>query len=103
MEINPAYHPNYDDGSDRYIVVQCDTQDTAALADRGAHARQMARSILRKRTARAYHSEKDDLIGILDAENIKGPRLSREEQRHCSEWLTTALRHKPFHNNHLSD
>eukprot|EP00959_Pyramimonas_sp_CCMP1952_P080918 1690186-Pyramimonas_sp.AAC.1 len=34
---------------------------------------------------------------------MKGPRLSHEEQRHCSEWLKTALRHKPFHSDHLSD
>eukprot|EP00959_Pyramimonas_sp_CCMP1952_P072240 1508777-Pyramimonas_sp.AAC.1 len=63
----------------------------------------MVRHILRKRLAPTYDSEKDALIGILNAENIKGPRLSHEEQRHCLEWLTTALRHKPLHNNYISD
>eukprot|EP00959_Pyramimonas_sp_CCMP1952_P006533 136518-Pyramimonas_sp.AAC.1 len=29
--------------------------------------------------------------------------MTREEQRCCSEWPTTATRHKPLHNNHLSD
>eukprot|EP00959_Pyramimonas_sp_CCMP1952_P435427 9117602-Pyramimonas_sp.AAC.1 len=29
--------------------------------------------------------------------------MTHEEQRCCSEWLTTATRHKPFHNDHLSD
>eukprot|EP00959_Pyramimonas_sp_CCMP1952_P244890 5118662-Pyramimonas_sp.AAC.1 len=67
MKINPAYHPNYDDGSDRYIAVECDLQDTAVIAEKGAHARQVARNILRRRPALAYLSEKTDLLGIFKA------------------------------------
>eukprot|EP00959_Pyramimonas_sp_CCMP1952_P073614 1538620-Pyramimonas_sp.AAC.1 len=85
MGINPAYHPNYDDGSDRYIVVECDIQDTAVLADKDAHARQVVRIILRRRPALTYLSEKTDLMGILKADNVVGPNLTHEEQRGCSE------------------
>eukprot|EP00959_Pyramimonas_sp_CCMP1952_P020807 438722-Pyramimonas_sp.AAC.1 len=62
MKINPACHLQFDDGSDRYIAVKCDIKDTAVLADKDAHARQMVRNILRKRPALTYDSEKDDLI-----------------------------------------
>eukprot|EP00959_Pyramimonas_sp_CCMP1952_P202692 4238699-Pyramimonas_sp.AAC.1 len=103
MKINPAYHPYNDDGSDLYIAVECDIQDAAAIADKGAHARQVARNILRRRPALAYLSEKTGLIGIFKADSVGGPTSTYEEQRCCSECLTTATRHKPFHNNCLSD
>eukprot|EP00959_Pyramimonas_sp_CCMP1952_P349366 7320085-Pyramimonas_sp.AAC.1 len=63
----------------------------------------MVRNILRLRPTITCDSEKDDLIGALNADNIKRPKLSPEGQRRCSEWLTTGLRHKPFHRNYLSD
>eukprot|EP00959_Pyramimonas_sp_CCMP1952_P381054 7984257-Pyramimonas_sp.AAC.1 len=103
MKINPAYHPNYDDGSDRYIAAECDLQDAAVIVDKSAHARQVARSISRRRPALTYLSERNDLMGALKADRVVGPDLIYEEQRCCSEWLTTALRHKPFHNNYLFD
>eukprot|EP00959_Pyramimonas_sp_CCMP1952_P392945 8233760-Pyramimonas_sp.AAC.1 len=68
MKINPANHPNYDDGPDRYIAVECDIQDTAVIADKGAHARQVVRNILRRRPALTYLSEKADSIGIFEAD-----------------------------------
>eukprot|EP00959_Pyramimonas_sp_CCMP1952_P273916 5725379-Pyramimonas_sp.AAC.1 len=101
--MNPPYHPNYDDGSARYIVVECKIQDTAALADKGAHERQVARNILRRRPALTYQSEQADLIGTHKADRAHDPKLTYEEQRLCSEWLATALRRKPFHSNHLSN
>eukprot|EP00959_Pyramimonas_sp_CCMP1952_P076184 1591721-Pyramimonas_sp.AAC.1 len=42
-------------------------------------------------------------MGILEEDGVVGPDLVYEEQRCCSEWLTTATRHKPFHNNCSSD
>eukprot|EP00959_Pyramimonas_sp_CCMP1952_P356332 7462365-Pyramimonas_sp.AAC.1 len=42
-KINPAYHPQIDDGSDRCMVVQCDLVDTAVHHDQGARARQTVR------------------------------------------------------------
>eukprot|EP00959_Pyramimonas_sp_CCMP1952_P376870 7893531-Pyramimonas_sp.AAC.1 len=45
----------------------------------------------------------DYLIGALKQKDFRKPRFSYEEQRRCSEWLTTALRHKPFHRGRLSD
>eukprot|EP00959_Pyramimonas_sp_CCMP1952_P327453 6855158-Pyramimonas_sp.AAC.1 len=41
--------------------------------------------------------------GVLKAEGIRKPRFSYEEQRYCSEWHTTALRHRLFHRGRLSD
>eukprot|EP00959_Pyramimonas_sp_CCMP1952_P390151 8176233-Pyramimonas_sp.AAC.1 len=41
-------------------------------------------------------------MGIFKAGNVVGPNLIHEEQRCCSEWLTTAIRRKPFRNGHLS-
>eukprot|EP00959_Pyramimonas_sp_CCMP1952_P002406 50012-Pyramimonas_sp.AAC.1 len=101
-EDQPAYHPQTDDGSDRYMVVNCDLVDTAIHRDKGAHARQMVRNILRGCLALACDSEKDYSIGILRAEGIRRPSFSYEEQRHCSEWLATALRRKPLRRGHLS-
>eukprot|EP00959_Pyramimonas_sp_CCMP1952_P217219 4543039-Pyramimonas_sp.AAC.1 len=74
-----SIHPHFDDGSDRCMVVKCDLQDAAVLADKGAHARQMVRNRLRKRRSLTYHSEKDDLVGIPNADRMDGPRLSHEE------------------------
>eukprot|EP00959_Pyramimonas_sp_CCMP1952_P448005 9381003-Pyramimonas_sp.AAC.1 len=85
------------------MAVKCDLVGAAAHRDKDAHARQVVRCIMRKCPAPAYDSEKDDLTGILKAEDIRRPRFTYEEQRQCSEWLTTALRHKPSHKGHLSD
>eukprot|EP00959_Pyramimonas_sp_CCMP1952_P194015 4057233-Pyramimonas_sp.AAC.1 len=68
MKSNPAYHPEYDDGSDRYIAVECDFQDTAVTAEKGAHARQVARTILRRRLALGDLSENADLMGFFEAD-----------------------------------
>eukprot|EP00959_Pyramimonas_sp_CCMP1952_P112750 2357212-Pyramimonas_sp.AAC.1 len=68
MKINPAYHPQIDDGSDRYMVVKCDLVGTAIHRDEDAHARQMVRNIMRKCQALTYDSEKDYLTGILKSE-----------------------------------
>eukprot|EP00959_Pyramimonas_sp_CCMP1952_P457688 9475359-Pyramimonas_sp.AAC.1 len=68
-----------------------------------AHTRQVLRNISRRRPALTYLSEKTDLMGIFEADRAVGPNLTHEEQRCCSEWLATATRHKPFHNNNLSD
>eukprot|EP00959_Pyramimonas_sp_CCMP1952_P174368 3644132-Pyramimonas_sp.AAC.1 len=102
MKINPSYRPHNDDGSDRYIVVECDIQDIAVIADKGAHARQVARHFLRGRPALTYLFEKADWMGALKADIVVGPNLTYEEQR-CLEWPTTATRRKPFHNDNLSD
>eukprot|EP00959_Pyramimonas_sp_CCMP1952_P395644 8289959-Pyramimonas_sp.AAC.1 len=68
MKINPACHPHNDDGSDRYIAVECDVQDAAVIADKGAHARQVVRNTLRGRPALTYLSEKTGLMGIFKAD-----------------------------------
>eukprot|EP00959_Pyramimonas_sp_CCMP1952_P411119 8615149-Pyramimonas_sp.AAC.1 len=103
MKINTAYRPRSDDGPDRYIAVECDIRDAAVIADQDAHSRQVVRNILRRRPALTYLSQKTDMMGIFEADRVVGPNLTYEEQRFCSEWLTTATRHKPFHNNYLSD
>eukprot|EP00959_Pyramimonas_sp_CCMP1952_P071716 1497889-Pyramimonas_sp.AAC.1 len=59
--------------------------------------------MVRECPALACDSEKDFLSGILKAEGIRRPRFSYEEYRRCSEWLTTAFRHKLSHGSHLSD
>eukprot|EP00959_Pyramimonas_sp_CCMP1952_P254225 5310764-Pyramimonas_sp.AAC.1 len=59
-KINPAYHPNCDDGSDRYIVVEFDIQDAAVIADKDARTRRLP--------ALTYLSEKTELMGILKAD-----------------------------------
>eukprot|EP00959_Pyramimonas_sp_CCMP1952_P318231 6659215-Pyramimonas_sp.AAC.1 len=42
-------------------------------------------------------------MGALQADRVVGPDLTFEEQRCCSEWLTTATRHKPLRNNYIFD
>eukprot|EP00959_Pyramimonas_sp_CCMP1952_P095757 2002034-Pyramimonas_sp.AAC.1 len=42
-------------------------------------------------------------MGMFKADDVAGPNLTHLGQRCCSEWLTTAIRHEPFHNDHLSD
>eukprot|EP00959_Pyramimonas_sp_CCMP1952_P186276 3895276-Pyramimonas_sp.AAC.1 len=61
------------------------------------------RNILRKRPALTLDSEKEYLKNTLATENLRRPRSQHGEQSEVSEWLTTAPRHKPFHNGHLSD
>eukprot|EP00959_Pyramimonas_sp_CCMP1952_P069212 1444545-Pyramimonas_sp.AAC.1 len=97
MKINPAYHPQIDDGSDRYMSAQCDLVDTAVHYDQDAHARQTVRNFLRKRPALTHDSAKEYFIGIFEAEGTRKPTFSHDQQRQISEWLTTALRHKAFH------
>eukprot|EP00959_Pyramimonas_sp_CCMP1952_P031191 653808-Pyramimonas_sp.AAC.1 len=103
MKINPAYRPHIDDGSDRYIAVKCDIKGTAVIADNGAHTRQVVRNLLRGRSALTYLSEKSYLTGILKDDGVVEPDLVYEEQRCCSERLTTAIHRKPLHNDYLSD
>eukprot|EP00959_Pyramimonas_sp_CCMP1952_P355807 7451914-Pyramimonas_sp.AAC.1 len=92
-KINPAYHPYSDDGSDRYIVVECDIRTLM-------HAKLCV--IYCVGAWRSRICQKSDLMGILKAERVVGPNLTYEEQRCCFEWLTTSTRHKPFHTNYLS-
>eukprot|EP00959_Pyramimonas_sp_CCMP1952_P360314 7545117-Pyramimonas_sp.AAC.1 len=72
--------------------------DTAAHSDEGARARQSARNIPRKRPVLALDSGKAYLKNALATDNIRRPRFQCGGQRVVSEWLTTAFRHKPFHN-----
>eukprot|EP00959_Pyramimonas_sp_CCMP1952_P348764 7306708-Pyramimonas_sp.AAC.1 len=102
-KINPAYHPRNDDGSDRCMVVQCNIMDTAVYHDPGAHARQIVRNILRKRPVLTFDSEREHLENIIRSENFHNPKFKFDDQRKISEWLTTALRHKPLHRGQLSD
>eukprot|EP00959_Pyramimonas_sp_CCMP1952_P434109 9090494-Pyramimonas_sp.AAC.1 len=89
-EGQPSISPNYDDGSDRYIAVECDIRDAAAIADKDAHTRHVARNILRRRRALTYLPPQTNLMGALEADRAAGPNLTHEEQRCCSEWHTTA-------------
>eukprot|EP00959_Pyramimonas_sp_CCMP1952_P305645 6395939-Pyramimonas_sp.AAC.1 len=75
MQINPAYQPHIDDGSDRYIVVKCDAKDTAVIADNDAHARWVVRNLLRGRPALIRVSGKSYLTGILKEDGVVGPDL----------------------------
>eukprot|EP00959_Pyramimonas_sp_CCMP1952_P279542 5844614-Pyramimonas_sp.AAC.1 len=84
------------------MVVQCNVVDAAAYADQGSHARQTVRNILRKRPAPTFDSERV-FESILRSENVRRPKLKYDDQLQVSEWLTTALRHKPSHRGHLSD
>eukprot|EP00959_Pyramimonas_sp_CCMP1952_P180074 3765543-Pyramimonas_sp.AAC.1 len=97
MKIVPAYHPRTDDGSDRFMVVQCNIVDTAVHHGPGAHTRQVARNIMRKRPVLTLGSEMGSLAHILRSEDVNRPKFNHEDQRKVSEWPTTALRHKPFH------
>eukprot|EP00959_Pyramimonas_sp_CCMP1952_P409211 8576078-Pyramimonas_sp.AAC.1 len=101
--INPAYDPRSDDGSVRYMAVQHNLMDPAAHADEAARARQSVRNILRKRPAFTLDLDKEYLNHALAMDNIRRPKFEHGEQSEASEWLTTALRHKPFHRGHLSD
>eukprot|EP00959_Pyramimonas_sp_CCMP1952_P304768 6378381-Pyramimonas_sp.AAC.1 len=77
--------------------------DTAVHHGQGAHARQTVRNIPRKRPALTVDAEREYLENILRSENVDKPRFKYDDQRQVSEWLTTALRHKPFHRGQLSD
>eukprot|EP00959_Pyramimonas_sp_CCMP1952_P027474 577517-Pyramimonas_sp.AAC.1 len=102
MKINPAYHPRIDDGSDRYMVVQCNVVDTAVHHDPGSHARLVVRNILRERPVLTFDSEREYLEHILRSEDVNKPKFKFDDQRESSEWLTTALGHVPFHSGQSS-
>eukprot|EP00959_Pyramimonas_sp_CCMP1952_P309456 6476028-Pyramimonas_sp.AAC.1 len=61
------------------MAVKCDLEGAAVHRDKDAHARPIVRSILRICPALTYDSEKDYLIGILEAEGIRKPGFSYEE------------------------
>eukprot|EP00959_Pyramimonas_sp_CCMP1952_P369378 7736904-Pyramimonas_sp.AAC.1 len=77
--------------------------DTAAHADEGARTRQSVRNIPRQSPATALDLDKEYLKNVLVTEKLHIPRLDHREKREVSEWLTTALRQKPFHHGKLSD
>eukprot|EP00959_Pyramimonas_sp_CCMP1952_P127031 2656864-Pyramimonas_sp.AAC.1 len=58
---------------------------------------------MRKRPALALDFEQEYLKSALVSEKLHRPRLDHRGKREISEWLTTALRHKPFHRGKLSD
>eukprot|EP00959_Pyramimonas_sp_CCMP1952_P371366 7776640-Pyramimonas_sp.AAC.1 len=68
----------------------------------GAHTRQIVRNTLRKRPAPTF-SEWEHLECILRSENVRKSKFQYDDQCRVSEWLTTALRHKPFGICQLSD
>eukprot|EP00959_Pyramimonas_sp_CCMP1952_P354812 7432107-Pyramimonas_sp.AAC.1 len=72
IKFNPAYHSQIDDGSGRYMVVQCDLVDTAVHHGPESHARQTVCDILRGRPALTLDSEREYLTGILKPSNIGG-------------------------------
>eukprot|EP00959_Pyramimonas_sp_CCMP1952_P295373 6177961-Pyramimonas_sp.AAC.1 len=78
------------------MVVQCNIVDTAVHHGPGAHARQIARNILRKRPVLTFDSEREYLGHILRPENARKPKFKFDDRRQVSEWLTTALRRWPF-------
>eukprot|EP00959_Pyramimonas_sp_CCMP1952_P447616 9372700-Pyramimonas_sp.AAC.2 len=80
------------------MAVPYNIMDTAAHSDGGARVRQIVRNILRKRPALTLDSEEEYLESIIRSDNVRRPRFKYEDQRQVSEWLTTALRHKPFRN-----
>eukprot|EP00959_Pyramimonas_sp_CCMP1952_P467798 9492206-Pyramimonas_sp.AAC.1 len=94
-KINPAYHPQIDVGSDRYMVVQCNLVDTAVHHDPESHTRQVVRNRLRKRPVLTLDSEKGYLEGVFMPEYVRKPKFSNEDQRKVSEWLTIC---PPSHN-----
>eukprot|EP00959_Pyramimonas_sp_CCMP1952_P019727 416844-Pyramimonas_sp.AAC.1 len=87
----PAYHPKNDDGSGRYMVVQCNLVDTAVHHGPESHTRQALRNLLRERPGLTLDSEKEDLDGAFISEYVHMPKFGYEDQRMVSEWLTTAL------------
>eukprot|EP00959_Pyramimonas_sp_CCMP1952_P171533 3584471-Pyramimonas_sp.AAC.1 len=85
MKTNPAYDPRRDDGSGRYMVVQCNVVDTAVHADEGARARQSVRNIPRKRPALTLDLDKEYLKNALATDNLRRPKFEHGEQREVSE------------------
>eukprot|EP00959_Pyramimonas_sp_CCMP1952_P431975 9046511-Pyramimonas_sp.AAC.1 len=45
----------------------------------------------------------EHLENILRSESVRRPMFKFDDQRRISEWLTTALRRKPFRRGQLSD
>eukprot|EP00959_Pyramimonas_sp_CCMP1952_P308580 6458214-Pyramimonas_sp.AAC.1 len=58
-KINPAYHPQIGDGSDRCMLVQCNLVGTAVHHDPESHARQAVRNLLRKLPVLTLDPEKE--------------------------------------------
>eukprot|EP00959_Pyramimonas_sp_CCMP1952_P002793 57607-Pyramimonas_sp.AAC.1 len=85
------------------MVAQCNVLDAAVHRDPGARTCQIVRNILRKRSVLTFDSEREYLEHILRLEDVRKPKFKFDDQRKVSEWLTTALRHKPFHEGKLSD
>eukprot|EP00959_Pyramimonas_sp_CCMP1952_P345229 7229779-Pyramimonas_sp.AAC.1 len=102
MMVNPAYRPNADDGSNRYRVVRCKTARKATCVTPEALERQRVRNYMRTQPVLCYSTEAEFLSRTLYRASVSATLPKEKDQRQCSEWLTTASRHKPFHRDDVS-
>eukprot|EP00959_Pyramimonas_sp_CCMP1952_P450913 9440779-Pyramimonas_sp.AAC.1 len=82
---------------------RCNTECAAAHADDAARTRQGVRNVLRGEPALSYESENKCLRGVFKETYVSTAKLDDPDNGFCSEWLTTATRHKPSYLDKLSD
>eukprot|EP00959_Pyramimonas_sp_CCMP1952_P103945 2172823-Pyramimonas_sp.AAC.1 len=58
---------------------------------------------MRKRPVLTFDSEREYLEHILRSEGVNKPESKFDDEHMASEWLTTALRHKPLHRGQVPD
>ena len=97
LPVNPKYDPKQDDGTRRYRTVQYHQKCVARCEGRDAITRQQVRNRLRWTDPISCAGEADQLTYKLRAAGLQCRLPDAWTQAKLSEWLSTALRHKPFH------
>ena len=100
--VNPRYDPSKDDGTGRYRIIQYKHKCVARCNGPDALARQSIRNCLRWEDPLTYAGEADELMDILRKANVSSRLPDTQTQTRISEWLSIALRHKPFHRGGVS-
>ena len=100
MPVNPQKDPNVKEYLYRHV--RYDVECVARCEDDDARYRQRVRNALRRTDPVTYESEVEQLNH--DIMNSDGPDELPDSRTmaHLSEWLSTAIRHKPFFNSQLS-
>ena len=102
MDVNPRFDPMKGDGAVRYRAIHYDKDCVARCTTRQERERQEVRNLLRRRDYLTYKDESEELLDVLGRSGYTVKWPNGYVMSHLSEWLSTALRHKPFHDGSLS-
>ena len=100
--MNPRFDPKKSECTTRYRAVQFRQDCVARCYSQQEQSRQNVRNHLRREDNLTYAGERDELMDILEEAGATMRWPDEKIMTRLSEWLSTALRHKPFFNGGLS-